>query len=515
SSLSRRPRNHGDKPPPPPSLQLSPLVTVHPVSGTGAQSNTQGPRRGMCFPCTGSSCPLMGQSAGKFNMSSVNPGTKFFLTTGQDSPFGRYSYKVKVLLEGSVWPNPGYMSVALKGARVQTLEYQLHNGILSPGAIYEVFIHSEVDVGEVKEMIFKWNNYIFNPLKPKYSASKIELVRGKDNKILERITDDDFRKADEFIKLMRILYTSTLAVSSENMPTCGQILPILKKLEAHFTVTDGDSSFAASIKEKIWTDLSKRYQDDEISAFLEEATIMDPRFKSKVDNNEAWDRLKTAAVKTVGPELEHQLPAVQEDCAESESDCETTQGQRTSVSVSDQGEEGEESESDCETTQGQRTSVSVSDQGEEGEESESDCETTQGQRTSVSVSDQEEEGEEESGAVCATSAKVVMKSYSCCYSPLLESDVGNSDEESWAIGDTVIALYPGDQPCVPPCKNVSPGRLSLDGIGCPNVTLTAYYMGGEPDKIVDFIGQECPAPPEATEPPSDATRPQYGRSIIG
>ncbi|KAJ3609607.1 hypothetical protein NHX12_024127, partial [Muraenolepis orangiensis] len=56
--------------------------------------------------------------------------------------------------------------------------------------------------------------------------------------------------------------------------------------------------------------------DDEISAFLEEATIMDPRFKSKVDNNEAWDRLKTAAVKTVGPELEHQLPAGQEDRAE-------------------------------------------------------------------------------------------------------------------------------------------------------------------------------------------------------
>ncbi|KAJ3609845.1 hypothetical protein NHX12_021939 [Muraenolepis orangiensis] len=138
---------------------------------------------GMCFPCTGSSCPLMGQAAGKFNMSSVNPGTKFFLTTGQDSPFGRYSYKVKVLLEGSVWPNPGFMFVALKGARDQTLEYQLHMGILSPGSIYEVFIHSEVDVGEVTEMIFKWNNYIFNPLKPKYGASKIELVHGKDNKI--------------------------------------------------------------------------------------------------------------------------------------------------------------------------------------------------------------------------------------------------------------------------------------------------------------------------------------------
>lgn len=77
---------------------------------------------------------------------------------------------------------------------------------------------------------------------------------------LERITDDDFKKADEFIKLMRKLYTSTLAVSSKKTPTCGQILPILKKLEKYYAITEEDSSFSASIKEKIWTDLSKRYK---------------------------------------------------------------------------------------------------------------------------------------------------------------------------------------------------------------------------------------------------------------
>lgn len=44
---------------------------------------------------------------------------------------------------------------------------------------------------------------------------------------LARLTDEDFRKAEDFIKLMRVLYTSTLCVSTEKNPTCSQIIPIL------------------------------------------------------------------------------------------------------------------------------------------------------------------------------------------------------------------------------------------------------------------------------------------------
>lgn len=51
-----------------------------------------------------------------------------------------------------------------------------------PGWTYEVLIDAEVDVGEVTEVKFRWNNHIFNPMKPKYGASKVELVRGKDKK---------------------------------------------------------------------------------------------------------------------------------------------------------------------------------------------------------------------------------------------------------------------------------------------------------------------------------------------
>lgn len=59
---------------------------------------------------------------------------------------------------------------------------------------------------------------------------------------------------------MKVLYTSTLCVSAEKSPTCGQILTIIKKLKAHLTVQDGDTVFISNIKKRVWENLSKRYQ---------------------------------------------------------------------------------------------------------------------------------------------------------------------------------------------------------------------------------------------------------------
>ncbi|XP_056282746.1 E3 SUMO-protein ligase ZBED1-like isoform X2 [Pseudoliparis swirei] len=115
---------------------------------------------------------------------------------------------------------------------------------------------------------------------------------------LEEITDEDFRRAEDFVSLMRMLYTSTLCVSSDKSSTCGQIIPILQKLKTHLTVKEEDSTFVATVKEKVWGDLSKRYQDHDIMAFLEEATLMDPRFKGKLSSSdEVWERLKAAALR--------------------------------------------------------------------------------------------------------------------------------------------------------------------------------------------------------------------------
>jgi len=145
---------------------------------------------GLCFPCSGESCPLMGHSAAKFDLGDVaTTGSMFFLETGQDMPYGRHFYRAKVLLAGAVWPNPGYMFVSIVGDREQTEEFQLHVGMLSPGSTYELLIQTPADLGEPTSMTFKWYNHIFNPMSPKYGAEKIELVRGKDKKTFNFCSD--------------------------------------------------------------------------------------------------------------------------------------------------------------------------------------------------------------------------------------------------------------------------------------------------------------------------------------
>ncbi|XP_073724429.1 uncharacterized protein [Misgurnus anguillicaudatus] len=112
---------------------------------------------------------------------------------------------------------------------------------------------------------------------------------------LARLTEEDFRKAEDFINVMKMLYTSTLCVSSEKSPTCGQILPILKKLEAHLAVKEEDTDFVSNLKKQVWANLSKRYQTDEIRNFLQVATALDPRFKHKLDDDTAdttWDQIQ-------------------------------------------------------------------------------------------------------------------------------------------------------------------------------------------------------------------------------
>uniref|UniRef100_A0A665TPF2 Triacylglycerol lipase n=1 Tax=Echeneis naucrates TaxID=173247 RepID=A0A665TPF2_ECHNA len=138
---------------------------------------------GKCFPCTNSKCPLMGHSADRFTLTDDISKTKYFLNTGSSQPFGRYSYRVTVMLDGPSWPNPGFMFVALTGDKKDTKEHRLHVGTLMPGRTYEVLIDAEVDVGDVMEVKFRWNNHIWNPMKPKYGAAKVELQRGKDGNV--------------------------------------------------------------------------------------------------------------------------------------------------------------------------------------------------------------------------------------------------------------------------------------------------------------------------------------------
>lgn len=131
-----------------------------------------------CFPCAEDKCPQMGHYSYKLPAD----GGKYYLTTGESTPYGRYSYHLRLTLDGPLWPNPGIMYVALVGDVDSSKEYQLHIGSMVPGWNYEMLLHSEVDVGDVTEVNFRWNNHIPNILNEKYGASTVELVRGKDKK---------------------------------------------------------------------------------------------------------------------------------------------------------------------------------------------------------------------------------------------------------------------------------------------------------------------------------------------
>lgn len=51
------------------------------------------------------------------------------------------------------------------------------------GRTYKMFFNTEVDVGEVTEVKFWWNNHIVNVMNPRYGAEKVELQRGMDKKM--------------------------------------------------------------------------------------------------------------------------------------------------------------------------------------------------------------------------------------------------------------------------------------------------------------------------------------------
>ncbi|KAK5877462.1 hypothetical protein CesoFtcFv8_024964 [Champsocephalus esox] len=149
---------------------------------------------GKCFPCAENKCPLMGSHADRFTLTDGVLKSKYFLKTGSSKPFGRYSYRAKMTLDGPIWPNPGFMYMALSGDNDSTKEHQIFVGALVPGWTYEVLLDAEVDVGIVEEVTFRWNNHIFNPMKPRYGVSKMELQRGKDNMIVSFCSTENVKE---------------------------------------------------------------------------------------------------------------------------------------------------------------------------------------------------------------------------------------------------------------------------------------------------------------------------------
>lgn len=49
--------------------------------------------------------------------------------------------------------------------------------------MYNMLVDVDKDIGDVKEVKFRWNNHIVDIMAPKYGAAKVELQRAMDKKL--------------------------------------------------------------------------------------------------------------------------------------------------------------------------------------------------------------------------------------------------------------------------------------------------------------------------------------------
>lgn len=98
-------------------------------------------------------------------------------------------------------------------------------------------------------------------------------------KIVCGMSDTVIQECEEFVNYMKIMMTATVALCEEKSPTASLILPLLGKLNRHFTIYDTDFAFVKSVQEMISKNLALWYTDQNIVAFLEEKSSLDPRTK--------------------------------------------------------------------------------------------------------------------------------------------------------------------------------------------------------------------------------------------
>ncbi|XP_075698426.1 pancreatic triacylglycerol lipase-like [Rhinoderma darwinii] len=135
---------------------------------------------GAGFPCPSGQCPLMGHFADTYR-GVTSSSQKFYLTTGDQSSFARFRYKVTVQIAGSLNVQ-GFFHVSLFGTNGNTRQYQVFNGYIKTASSYTAYIDVETDIGPLNRLKFIWNDNIINLLFPTLGASTATVQYGKDGK---------------------------------------------------------------------------------------------------------------------------------------------------------------------------------------------------------------------------------------------------------------------------------------------------------------------------------------------
>lgn len=132
----------------------------------------------------------------------------------KETAFTRWLARIRIVV---LWFERVHMARVVLKEKLVSLELPNHNVIL-----------------DVKT---RWNSmYLmverFAEIYPGLSAATRDqrLEKRVDKDKVDKITDEDLKKSEEFVECMKILYTSTLTVSTDKMPTIGRVLLTWLKL---------------------------------------------------------------------------------------------------------------------------------------------------------------------------------------------------------------------------------------------------------------------------------------------
>nr|KAG5709790.1 hypothetical protein BaRGS_032614 [Batillaria attramentaria] len=116
---------------------------------------------GKCLPCTGSGCGRMG-----FHADDVKPAAgvslvKYYLNTGDKSPYCRYHYKVTLAIaSGKGREERGNLFVKLTGsaAIVGEVEITEESTYINPGSSYSFIVTSPQELGTIQKVALRFEH---------------------------------------------------------------------------------------------------------------------------------------------------------------------------------------------------------------------------------------------------------------------------------------------------------------------------------------------------------------------
>ncbi|XP_067833169.1 inactive pancreatic lipase-related protein 1-like [Heptranchias perlo] len=150
-------------------------------------------KAGECFACPSDGCPTMGYNIGTYRVPAGFLHQRFYLNTGESSPFALWRYRVSVKLAGSHSVS-GVLNIALYGTKGNTRQHEITKAKLRPGRTYSAFIDAELDLGEVTSVKFLWDNNVVNVFHPRLGAATITLERGNDHTSFQFCGDQTVRE---------------------------------------------------------------------------------------------------------------------------------------------------------------------------------------------------------------------------------------------------------------------------------------------------------------------------------